>query len=86
MHVGSIDRDTAAGRLYRHLRERPGVPHDAWALSQAMKTTCLSTRVSEVNVQLEGRGGTERVEHVQRERWHYYCLVTLGQMDLEGCV
>jgi len=52
MHVGKLDNDTAAGRLYRILRAHPGEWMGGWELSQAAATDCLSTRISEVRRQL----------------------------------
>jgi len=71
MHAGSIDNDrTAAARVYAALSGGGWV--SGWDLSRAARTTCVSTRVSEVRAQLPA---TETIEHKTREGGQYYCLV-----------
>lgn len=63
MNYGSIDKNTAAGQLYRIWKSEPGALHSAKDLADDIGTTCISTRVSEVRKQLpEG----ERVIKLRR--------------------
>lgn len=86
MHGGSIDSpDTAAGRVYRALKDRMGRWVDGWTLSQEARVTAVSTRVSEVRSALCRRGGSERVESEQQGRGWFYRLVMVEpgeQLDL----
>ena len=52
MHHGNIERDTAAGRLYRYLLDNANIWLDAYHLMMATRTIALSTRISEVRRQL----------------------------------
>ena len=79
MHYGNIDGDTAAGRVYRVLRQRRGEWVGGWDLSMAARTTAVSTRVSEVRRQLpEG----EILDVKQEGREFYYRLEQAGQLAL----
>ena len=71
MHAGSIDNDrTAAARVYAVLRQGGWI--SGWELTSRARTTCASTRVSEVRHQLpEG----DDVEHKRKDGGHYYRLV-----------
>ncbi len=68
-----MNERTAAGRLYR-LFGRRGHWHSAGVLAAWLRTTCLSTRISEVRAQLP-RG--ERIETDCRGigRWYYRLVV-----------
>ena len=78
MHPGRIDSDTAAGRVYRHLRSVQGSWVGGWELAMATKTTAVSTRVSEVRHQLHGTG--QRVEANRDESGWFYRIVDDGRL------
>ncbi|MCC6490702.1 MAG: hypothetical protein IT364_24665 [Candidatus Hydrogenedentes bacterium] len=83
MHYGNLDRDTAAGRIYRDLSARRGQWCDAWVLMTETRTTAVSTRVSEVRAQLEASGRDERIEVDQRgKKWFYRIVAEPKQMEL----
>ncbi len=88
MHPGRIDRNTAAGRVYRVLAENEGQYVSGWDLTLQAHTSAVSTRISEVRRQL---GPGERIEKLQADgkngmltKGYYYRLVRLlrGQMNL----
>jgi hypothetical protein len=60
VHAGSIDRQTAARRVYLMLASKAGRWHTGWEIAMQARTTCVSTRISEVRHQL--RGGKYRLE------------------------
>lgn len=69
IHSGSIHNDTAAGRVYRWLRERSGVWHEAPLIERECRVRALGTHASEVNSQLPH---TERIECTREgPRWYY---------------
>jgi len=73
MHVGNINKGTAAGRLYRVLRLHLGEWTDAFVLAQEARTTCLSTRIAEVRKQVEPEYElTHKEEIVSGQRLQYY--------------
>lgn len=80
MHAGSIRGSSAAGRVYRYLRDRAGQWIDGWTLTLECRVTAVGTRVSEIRSQLDGTGYA--VEYAQRGGGHYYRLVPVGQMSL----
>lgn len=83
MHPGSIDNPTtAAARVYRVLSDLGGQWIGGWELTQAAHTTAVSTRISEVRMQVERHG--ERVEVEKRGRLYFYRLVRVerGQMEM----
>ena len=85
MHVGNIDGDTAAGRVYRTLLALDGRWMGGWELTLAAKVTAVSTRKSEIKKQLEALGRDERIEHKQNGLNHYYRIVRTGageQMEI----
>lgn len=52
MHMGNIQRDTMAGRVWRFLRHRRG---EWWSTAEIMRGAecpCVSTRISEIRCQL----------------------------------
>lgn len=73
MHYGSIDRNTAAGRLFWYLKKHEGVWLDAWHLTEACEITALSTRISEIRHQL--RGGETKIEHKCERKKNYYRVI-----------
>lgn len=77
MNPGKIENNTAAGRLYRLLKEHAGREFDALFLSNAIGTTCLSTRVSEVRNQVPAgeRIVSRRVREDGRMRWYYSLVI-----------
>lgn len=83
MHPGSIHNPTtAAGRVYRVLSDLRGQWIGGWELTQAARTTAVSTRISEVRMQVDSG---ERVEVEKRGRLYFYRLVRVakrGQLDL----
>lgn len=83
MHAGSINNpDTAAGRVYRILQDLRGGWIGGWELTQAARTTAVSTRVSEIRSQLTDE---QEIQVEQRGRYFYYRLVRTdgaGQQDL----
>ena len=85
MHPGSIDNpETAAGRVYDHLRAHMGKWFGGWELQQAAETTALSTRISEIRKQLDlDRVRGERIEVKQQgQRWFYRLTSDEGQLSL----
>lgn len=77
MHHTSIadDSNTQAAILFRYMRARAGQWISALELANYMESTCLSTWISTIRIQLQvdGRG---TVEHEQRgKRKHYYRVV-----------
>lgn len=82
MHVGKLDNDTAAARVYETLRDLDGEWIGGWELSQAARTTAVSTRVSEVRAQLPA---DEVIDVDQVDRRFYYRLRRVGsgeQMEM----
>jgi hypothetical protein len=70
MHAGSINSDlTAAGRVYKYLRERPERWIGGWQLTIETGTTAISTRISEVRHQLPK---TEKIETNQEGQRFFY--------------
>lgn len=90
MHPGSIDNPASgAGRVYAVLKERMRTGFNGgwvggWDLSQIAQTTAVSTRISEIRLQLMADSGRrETVESEQRGRYWFYRLVeTKGQLDM----
>ena len=79
MHYGKIDRNTAAGRIYRYLSAMRGNWCDSWTLTAVTRTAAVSTRVSVVRKQLELRGGPEHVESRQMEGKWFYRIVKIAE-------
>jgi hypothetical protein len=79
MHAGSLTRDTAAARVYRHLAEYRGRWLTTLEIGRATGSQCTSTRISEVRAQL---GAEERIERRQVGLLHQYRLVETGQAEL----
>jgi len=76
MHIGRIDRNTAAARVYRVLRNRPNRWIGGWDLSQEARTDAVGTRVSEVRRQLPDNQTIEcELRTENGERRFYYRLV-----------
>ena len=84
MHAGSINGSSAAGRVFRYLRENVGEWIDGWTLTMECRVTAVGTRVSEIRSQIDGTGYA--IEHAQYSSGHYYRLVPVGQMELEEAV
>jgi len=78
MHVGNINKGTAAGRLYRVLKLHLGEWMDAFELAMEARTTCLSTRIAEVRGQIKDDGWGD-IEHEERvvngQRKQFYRMV-----------
>ena len=72
MNASSLETTNKTSAIYALLRD--GAEWDAWQLSQAAKTTCLSTHIAAINQQLAAHGKPERVQHRQQGRKHYYRL------------
>ncbi len=53
MHAGSITKNTAAGRVYAHLKAHIGEWFTTRGLAAWADTYCVSTRISEVRAQLD---------------------------------
>lgn len=72
MHVGSVNGDTAAGRVYRFLLKH--YPHkvSGWELTLGASVTAPATRVSEVRKQLP-KG--QQIETINEGRKFWYRLV-----------
>lgn len=85
MHAGSIDSpNTAAGRVYAVLRAHRGAWVGGWDLQQEALTTAVSTRVSEVRLQLDalpGRGETVEIKQEGR-KFFYRLAASKGQLEL----
>lgn len=73
MHTGRLDTDSAAGRVYRYLKQHKGCWVDAWTLTVETGTTAISTRISEVRHQLNEKQIPEAIETRQdaNRRWYY---------------
>jgi hypothetical protein len=56
MNYGNIEKNTAAGRVFEYLKARLGQWVDGWSLTVETKTTAISTRVSEIRVQVDRLG------------------------------
>lgn len=88
MHAGTIHNPkTTAGRLYRRMKLEPGTWFDAWNLAIQMKTTALSTRISEIRSQLPAN---ERIEHEEvnqnGRRRQFYRIVSVPVQKERGCM
>lgn len=81
MHLGNIHSNTAAGRVYAVLCARDGDWISGWDLAQAARTTAVSTRVSEVRMQLFGATVETRRD---RDGYWYRLVAERGQMELAG--
>lgn len=85
MHAGSIDNpDSGAGKVYAVLKARSGQWVGGWDLQQSAVTTAVSTRVSEVRLQLDanpGRGETVEVKQEGR-KFFYRLTASKGQLEL----
>lgn len=78
MHAGRLDADTAAARVYRHLRNNAGQWVGGWELAMETRTTAVSTRISEVRLRLRGTG--QRVEVCQVGKTWWYRIVNDGRL------
>ncbi len=79
MNYGSIDKNTAAGRLYRLWKRRPGVLFTAKQIAARVDTTCPTTRVSEVRKQLpEGESVIKLRRVVNGKARYFYGLSVEG--------
>lgn len=86
MHAGSINTNSAAGRLYRLLRAEPGRWHSGWDLTMVARVTALSTRISEIRDQLSG---DEPILAERRRRrgggvgyWYRLVIEPRGQIEM----
>jgi hypothetical protein len=61
-------RITAPARVYHLLKRRKGRWHDGWDIAMAARTTCVSTRISEVRRRIAGTG--EEIESARRKDKH----------------
>ena len=73
MNASSLETTNKTSAIYALLRD--GAEWDAWQLSQAAKTTCISTHIAAINQRLTQRGAPCRVQHRQQGRKHYYRVV-----------
>ena len=80
MNYGSIyKKNTAAGRLYRLWKRRPGVLFSAKELARRVDTTCVSTRVSEVRKQApEGESVIKQRRVINGKARYFYGLKVDG--------
>ncbi len=74
MNAGRIDRNTAAARVWGILKGRRGQLISSWDLSQAARTTAVSTRVSEVRHELNRLHLDDTIETVRIGSQFYYRL------------
>lgn len=74
MHVGSVDRDTAAGRVWDVLHENLGRWVSGWDLTVRARTTAISTRVAEIRQQLRGTDAIYRIECTRGTGGFFYML------------
>ncbi len=84
IHSGNIHNDTAAGRVYRWLRERSGAWHEAPLIEQQCHVRALGTHASEVNAQLKlAKPRTEEIK-CKREgmKWFYRHVTIPAQMEI----
>jgi hypothetical protein len=85
MHYGRIDRDTAAGRVYRILKARQGEwIYNLELASLARVNLSLSTVVSQVREQIDEEHLLEcKAENGNGKRSYYYRLASKdGQLAL----
>lgn len=87
MHYGKITNpQTKAGRIYAFLKANRGNYFGGWFLTLHCETSAISTRISEINMQLKGTG--EEVDTDPRvidgqQKW-FYGLVAVGPPRLPG--
>lgn len=72
MNASSLATPNKTSGIYALLRDH--AEWDAWQLSQAARTTCISTHIAAINHQLAAHGKPERVHHRQQGRKHFYRL------------
>jgi len=82
MHAGSIDRNTAAGRVYNQMVYNLGIWYTTAQLSRRARTYCVSTRISEVRHQIAREGCFEIVTEPftqDGKRLFRYRMVRVGR-------
>lgn len=79
MNFGNIEKDTAAGRVFKYLKERLNEWVDGWTLTVETKTTAISTRISEVRAQVDRLGYDVEMKRGKDEegRPRFFYRVTL---------
>lgn len=83
MHCGKITNPrTKAGQVYSFLKANRGRFFGGWDLTLRCQTTAISTRVSEINMQLQGTN--EAVETRQDGQKWFYGLVDKEPLRLPG--
>lgn len=85
MHYGSIHSPhSKAGEIYRFLKVNMGTYFSGWDLTIACHTTAISTRISEINTQLEETDAYEEVDSDHRKEGWFYGLVHIENLRLPG--